>query len=940
MNFQTENSASGGQPLSFAALCKAKGFASPSQLCAALRDALPDERSAALVEALAPGGLTKVTLGGIWHGTRPPPALLLEEVEKLRDRAPEGCGAPACQPPDTTTTAEAQLAPVAFSPPADWGWDNSEDGLPVSGAEIIAEMARHLAPGELLWGVARSKDYETKWGGRPISRDDALTGDDNMAWLMQTENANYVSAGVFADGNAGKTGENQRGAVRIVLDDVGTKSKWPNLAPTMAIETSPGNHQFSYFLEGVERDLPRVEAFLNELARLGFTDPGSKSKEHYFRIPGSNVKPEHNGFRDKVRVWALERRFSLEQLAEGVGITIPAPGSVPVSAGKLTPEALLAPGADDEERGNVVARMLDCIENDGRFDSRSDWIDMLHAAHGACNGDPNGLSAFMEWSDRADDAERVWDTCKGSDRLGFSRLMGWLAEDAYEVAGQAPPPGDETDAQRQHRERAAALHRQIRFEHAVALFSRAPAVTANEFGRLEPLSRLIEAEGARRTASSGNLAAERGDDWKQALQALESARAAPSFADIGSTIVGGLLAFNPSDTRPRPIRPNITDFLTRGQVTLLYSAPAVGKSTFVAALAVALAWEKPDLLGLPGLDWAGDTMVLSNEDGHSVLMDKFTATVRSFGLTPAEQKHAILVEPRSSITLIEQVAGGAIAPTTAGIEFVKRLAERRRDSGSPHGPALLVIDTLATITAGLNENDAGAMQAAMNVLTGIARSGFLSVLVLHHTGKAAGTGGAIDMFSARGSGAIVASARMAAPMRWPTDEEVLRFGWGKTAKAVGSRYVVFDGPSGKANGIQAGLRYYERVSYSLTAWDVRETGTGGAVMPLTISVPVLKPISPQDIVRATPDQAFTHLAGRIAAEGRVRHDTGRGKTDPLDGSDTASLMGAFGMSKEEARAVVATLHNAGRVTVVMARDKSSRRDVQWLALAPAPGGEI
>lgn len=431
MNIQTGNSASGEQPLSFAALCKAKGFASPSQLCAALRDALPDERSAALVEALAPGGLTKVTLGGIWRGTRPPPALLLEEVEKLRDRAPEGCGAPACQPPDTTTTAEAQLAPVAFSPPADWGWDNSKDGLLVSGAEIIAVMARHLAPGELLWGVARSKDYETKWGGRPISRDDALSGGDNLAWLMQPKNANYVSMGVFAEDASGKTGENQRGIVRIVLDDVGTKAKFPDLPPTMVIETSPGNYQISYFLDGVERDIPRVKALLAELARLGLTDNGAGSTVRYFRIPGSNVKPEHNSFRDKVRVWAPERRFSLEQLAEGVGITIPAPGSVPVSAGKLAPAALLAPGADDEVRGNLVARMLKCIKNDGRFDSRDDWLNMCFAAHSACYGDPAGRHAFVDWSygDPAE-AERVWDTFKGAESLGYGYLLDRLHDDA------------------------------------------------------------------------------------------------------------------------------------------------------------------------------------------------------------------------------------------------------------------------------------------------------------------------------------------------------------------------------------------------------------------------------------------------------------------------------------------------------------------------------
>lgn len=951
MNIQTGNSASSGQPLSFAALCKAKGFASPSQLLASLQNALSDEGREALVEALAPGGLTKVTLGGIWHGTRPAPALLLEEVEKLLDRFPEGSAGAACQPvtapPDTTTTVEAQPAPETFTAPADWGWDNSADGLPVSGTDIVAAMARDLAPDEALWGASVVEPHDARgWKGRAISRAEAASGGTSLAWLSQSENANHVSMGAFATEATSRSDEDLRGVVRIVLDDVGTKAKFPDLLPTLVIETSPGNYQISYFLNGVERDIPRVKALLAELARLGLTDNGAGSTVRYFRTPGSNVKPEHNGFRDKVRVWAPERRFSLDQIAQRLGVALPAPGIalpaspgiVPVSARKVPKEALLAPGADDEERGNLVARMLECIKNDGRFDSRDDWLNMCFAAHSACNSDPAGRSAFVDWSwGEPAEAERVWDTFKGAESLGFPYLLDRLREDA------------------QHNPQVRQLYEELwenaRFQFAKRVFANAPVVIAGTLDAIMPLrpgslpdnappdmfGEPSESHGA---ANNANLARDRWEAWEQALQHLESARTAPSFADVGSIMTGGLLAFNPSDARPRPIRPDITDFLTRGQVTLLYSAPAVGKSTFVAAVAVALAWEKPDLLGLPGMDWAGDVMVLSNEDGHAVLMDKFTGIVRSSGLLPAEKKHDVLVVPGSSTTLVEQVAGGAVVPTLAGIRFVETLAKRHRVSGSAHGVGLIVIDTLATITAGLNENDAGAMQTAMNVLNDIARRGFLAVLVLHHTAKAAGSSGAVDMFSARGSGAIVASARMAVPMRWPTDDEARKFGWGDTAKAAGTRYVVFDGPAGKANGIAAGLRYYERASYSLPARDVRETGAGGALPPLTISVPVLKPIFPQSVARATPDQAFAHLRAEIAARGRVRHDTGRGKSAPPDGSGTVSLMEAFGMQAGEARALVTALLNAGRMKTETARCPTARRDVQWLVPAPGGGDEI
>lgn len=431
MNSHLENMVTQQPPLRFSVLCNAKGISSPSKLRDMLWNVLPLDRRDALASAL-PSGLTVGALRLIWHGKEPAPALLLEEAMGLPDLVSENRQQPDTAAVETVTVpAEARDTVATFAPRNDWDWDNSEDGLPVSGTDIIAAMARDLAPDEVLWGASVVERHDARgWKGRAIGRADAANGGTSLAWLSQAENANHVSMGAFTTEALSRSDEDLRGAVRIVLDDVGTKAKFPDLPPTMVIETSPGNYQISYFLDGVERGIPRVKALLAELARLGLTDKDAGSTVRYFRVPGSNVKPEHKGFRDKVRVWAPARRFTLAQVAKGLGIVLQAPGTAQVTSAKISPDALLAPGKDDEARGEIVDRMLACIKNDDRFISRESWVEIGLALWAACGGDPAGRDAFVHWShgDPAK-AERLWDTFKDAKTLGYSYVLDRLHED-------------------------------------------------------------------------------------------------------------------------------------------------------------------------------------------------------------------------------------------------------------------------------------------------------------------------------------------------------------------------------------------------------------------------------------------------------------------------------------------------------------------------------
>jgi hypothetical protein len=74
----------------------------------------------------------------------------------------------------------------------------------------------------------------------------------------------------------------------LVLDDIGTKSKTPPLAPTWVMETSAGNFQWGYaFKFDAQPKKGDFAAAVRAIADAGYTDPGACNPVRNFRIPGS-----------------------------------------------------------------------------------------------------------------------------------------------------------------------------------------------------------------------------------------------------------------------------------------------------------------------------------------------------------------------------------------------------------------------------------------------------------------------------------------------------------------------------------------------------------------------------------------------------------------------------------------------------------------------------
>jgi hypothetical protein len=137
--------------------------------------------------------------------------------------------------------------------------------------------------------------------------------------------ATYVNTGIFIEDrlkknfSAGK--DNIEHVAFLPLDDIGTKSKTPDLQPTWKMETSPGNYQWGY----VFREQPTKAAYcaaINAIAAAGYTDPGATNPVRNIRLPGSvNLKPGRDAFEAKLVEFHEGREFTLEEICAALEVT-------------------------------------------------------------------------------------------------------------------------------------------------------------------------------------------------------------------------------------------------------------------------------------------------------------------------------------------------------------------------------------------------------------------------------------------------------------------------------------------------------------------------------------------------------------------------------------------------------------------------------------------
>ena len=110
----------------------------------------------------------------------------------------------------------------------------------------------------------------------------------------------------------------------MMLDDIGTKSKTPPLAPTWIMETSAGSFQWGYVFS-VQPGKGEFAAAIRAIADAGYTDPGACNPVRNFRLPGSvNLKPGRDNFAAQLVEFHPEREYTLEEICAALNV-VPGP---------------------------------------------------------------------------------------------------------------------------------------------------------------------------------------------------------------------------------------------------------------------------------------------------------------------------------------------------------------------------------------------------------------------------------------------------------------------------------------------------------------------------------------------------------------------------------------------------------------------------------------
>ena len=141
---------------------------------------------------------------------------------------------------------------------------------------------------------------------------------DGESWYINT--GSYI-IDRFTDGKPAAKRENVEFVLFMMLDDVGTKSKVPDLPPTWIMETSEGSFQWGYAFS----EQPTKGAFasaIKAIAAAGYTDPGAINPVRNCRLPGSiNLKRGRNNFPARLVEFHPGREYTLPAICEALGVT-------------------------------------------------------------------------------------------------------------------------------------------------------------------------------------------------------------------------------------------------------------------------------------------------------------------------------------------------------------------------------------------------------------------------------------------------------------------------------------------------------------------------------------------------------------------------------------------------------------------------------------------
>lgn len=373
------------------------------------------------------------------------------------------------------------------------------------------------------------------------------------------------------------------------------------------------------------------------------------------------------------------------------------------------------------------------------------------------------------------------------------------------------------------------------------------------------------------------------EEWDD-LERRETGRSAPASPEARAKAGPDLLwsITDPWDEAAIPTRPWVArGYLMRGAVTVVSGPGSAGKSSLMVAWATAAAIGsafhhfKPD----------GPLRVATYnvEDDGEEQKRRFSAMLRQLKLGPADLAGRLaILGPTRVGTLLQTARDGTLLVNTPVMDKLEAFVTEFR-------PDVLILDPFVELHAA-EENDNTAIRAVLAKFRAMAVEHAMSVVLLHHARKGAGSPG--DPDSLRGASSIVGAARVALTLNVMTDDEAQTLGIPADRRRD---YFRLDGAKSNYAKIEA-AEWFERVEIALANSD---------------GVAVAWPWKPPSVFRDTTPAGINAVLDKIACgpEPGVRFTASRqGGAQHWAGT---VLITDLGITDKQAKAMIAQWLKSG-----------------------------
>ena len=201
-------------------------------------------------------------------------------------------------------------------------------------AALFAPYEAALA-GSVPQVVGKKVVDDKGWGGQRWSKTTNLD-DPALNW--------YCTLAVYTPTTSKKRKQDCTAVSGLMLDDLGTKaaplSRLDACPPTFVIETSVGNYQAGYLFDQPQTDFARMDAINKSMIDAGLCDAGADGvTSRWGRLPAASNTKYDPVFQCRLVVFHPERRYTPEQIIEGLELVPPGKEQAPPKKPKVNKEA-------------------------------------------------------------------------------------------------------------------------------------------------------------------------------------------------------------------------------------------------------------------------------------------------------------------------------------------------------------------------------------------------------------------------------------------------------------------------------------------------------------------------------------------------------------------------------------------------------------------------